>query len=338
MTIRTAVSGSLLLFCTLATAQDNPWNVSGFASYLDPDSDRRIVGSTTAPLDDDIGWAFALGYRFSPKWEGRFITNEWDLNHTANGYGLDALYHFNDKNLYGIGGYKHADINGGDDNLLNLGLGKRFGLTDNLYFTAEALVTQSLENSFNDFGVNLGLTYQFGKKAVAPKPKPTPKPPARIARKDSDGDGVYDDKDSCPNTSMSDAVDSTGCPRYTMEDESINLSINFANNNDAVAKHYYGEIERVAAFMKKFPESTVVIEGHTSVQGKASYNQVLSERRAKMVANILVSQFGVNANRVSHAGFGETRLVNQDNTPAAAQQNRRIEARISGSKKVKIKR
>jgi OOP family OmpA-OmpF porin len=337
MKTRTAVSIGLLLFGGTAVAEDNPWNVSGFASYLDPDSDRRVVNAPLLGLDDDVGWAAALGYRFTPKWEGRLIVNQWDFAHDTDAYGLDALYHFTENDFYGIGGYKHADITGADDDLLNFGLGKRFGISDNLFFTAEALVTQSIEDSFNDFGINLGLTYKFGKKAetYTPKPAPVTAPPVR---KDSDGDGIYDDRDSCPNTPMEDAVDSSGCTRYTMADESIRLSINFANNDDKVAQHYYGEIERVAQFMKKYPDSTVVIEGHTSVRGKASYNQNLSERRAKMVAGILVSQYGVDSSRVSHVGFGETQLLNKADTAAAAQQNRRIEARISGSKRVKIKR
>lgn len=339
MNIRMAVSSGLLLLSSAVSAQENPWNISGLASYLDPDSGRHIFNTTTG-LGDDIGFSGALGYRFTPKWEGRFIASQWEFADTANGYGLDALYHFNDKHFYGIAGYKHADITGADDDWLNFGLGKRFAINDKLYFTAEALVTQALGESFNDFGVNLGLTYLFGSKAPAPthKPTPAPEPVAKAVRKDSDKDGVYDDEDSCPNTPMIDAVDGNGCSRYTMEDESIRLSINFANNKDHVAQHYYSEIERVANFLKKYQDSDVIIEGHTSAQGNANYNQKLSERRAKKVAEILVSHFGIKQSRVSHVGYGENNLLNSANTAAAAQENRRIEARISGSKRVKVRR
>jgi OOP family OmpA-OmpF porin len=338
MKICTAVSAGLILLSCGAIGQDNPWNISGFASYLDPDSDRRAVFKTiTLGLEDDLGFAAALGYRFDSKWAVRGIFNQWDFNHTANGYGLDALYHFNDEQFYGIAGYKHADISGGDDEILNLGLGKRFAINDKLFFTAEALVNQSLKDSFNDFGVNLGLTYFFGSKAHTPV-KQAPVVKAPTIRVDSDGDGVYDDEDNCPNTPMVDAVDGNGCSRYAMEDESVRLSINFANNDDKVMRHYYGEIERVAHFLTKYPDSNVVIEGHTSAKGSEAYNQQLSERRAKMVAGILVSHFGVNASRVSHVGYGEERLLDNADTPTADQQNRRIEAKISGSKRVTIKR
>lgn len=338
MKLRSLVGVGLLCIGTSALAQESPWNISGFASYLDPDDDRVRV-NTLLPVDDDIGFALALGYRFSPKWEGRAIFNQWEFGDTANGYGLDALYHFNDEHLYGILGYKHADITGGDDELLNLGLGKRFAMSERLFFTAEGLVSQSLKDSYNDFGVNLGLTYLFGekKRAYTPTPAPTPEP-VKAAPKDSDGDGVYDNRDSCPNTPKTDAVDSSGCTKYTMEDESVRLHINFANNNDKVEQHYYSEIERVAKFMSKFPDAKVVIEGHTSKSGSESYNQKLSERRAKMVAKILVDHFGVDSARVSHMGYGESQLLNQGDSAAAHRENRRIEAKISGSKRVKVKR
>ncbi len=339
MIIRTTVSTALLLLSCGAVAQENPWNISGFASFFDADSDRRIINNNgISAVEDDIGFAGALGYRFTPKWEARLIASKWDVGHSAKGFGVDALYHLNDKHLYVIGGVKHADITGPDDNLLNLGLGKRFELTDKLYLSGEALVYQSLERSYHDFGINLGLTYMFGNKEPAYVAPPAPEPAAPVVRLDSDKDGVYDDQDSCPNTPMIDAVDASGCTRYTMEDENVRLSINFASDNDNVAQHYFSEIERVANFMKKYTDTTVVIEGHTSRKGSAAYNQNLSERRAKMVAKILTSQFNIDSSRVSHAGFGESKLLNDADTKAAHQENRRIEARLSGSKRVKVKR
>lgn len=339
MKLQLALGVALLSLGAPAMATENPWNFSGFVSYLDPDSDRTRA-NTLLGLEEDIGFAGALGYRFNPKWEGRAIFNQWEFGDTATGYGLDALYHFNDKHLYGILGYKHADITGSNDEILNVGLGKRFALSERLYFTAEGLVNQSLKDSFNDYGLNVGLTYFFGQKAApkAPKPKPAPAAPAPKQRMDSDGDGVYDDRDSCPNTPKTDAVDSSGCTRYEMADESVRLHINFGNNSDKVEQNYYSEIERVAKFMKKFPDATVVIEGHTSAVGSDTYNQKLSERRAMMVAKILVDHFGVDAARVSHVGYGETRLLNTSQTREAHRENRRIEAKISGSKRVKVKR
>ena len=315
---------------------EQPWNFSILGSYLDPDSDR--FGATDS--DDDFGLGLALGHRFNPKWEGRFIGNFWNFDESVNAYGLDALYHFNDHHLYGIAGLKHVDYPGDGNEILNLGVGKRFVMDNNLYFTAEALVDQSLEDSYNDLGLNLGVTYLFGEQSSSYKPTPAPKPTSapKPVLKDSDGDGVYDKDDACPNTPSIDAVDSNGCTKYKMSEDTIRLSVNFANDSDVVDKSYYSEIEGVANFMKKYPDATVVIEGHTSARGDAAYNQNLSERRAKMVADIMVNQYDIAQSRVSSVGYGETRLLDTTNTSEAHRKNRRIEARISGSKRVKVRR
>ena len=321
-----------------ANEVENPWNFSVLGAYLDPDSDR--FGA--AKSDDDFGLGLALGHRFNPKWEGRVIANRWKFADSLDAYGLDALYHFNDQQFYGIAGLKHVDYSGDGNEIINLGLGKRFAMDNNLFFTAEALLGQSLEDSYNDLGLNLGVTYLFGQKSSTPKPRPAPTPaPAPTPKpvlKDTDGDGVYDKDDACPNTPSADAVDSNGCTRYKMSEDTIRLSINFANNSDVVDKSYFSEIEGVANFMKKYPDASVIIEGHTSVRGDANYNQNLSMRRAKMVADILVNQFSVNQSKVSSVGYGETRLLDTANTREADRKNRRIEARISGSKRVKVRR
>lgn len=123
-----------------------------------------------------------------------------------------------------------------------------------------------------------------------------------------------------------------------MSEDTIRLSINFANNSDVIDESYYSEIAGVANFMKKYPDATVIIEGHTSVRGDAAYNQNLSERRAKMVADIIVNQYNIGQSRVSSVGYGETRLLDTSNSRDADRKNRRIEARISGSKRIKVRR
>jgi OOP family OmpA-OmpF porin len=324
----------------LTMAEEPPWNLNLLGSYLNPDDDRQFITG-----DADVGVAAALGYRFTPQWEGRLIYNQWDFDDSAKGYGVDALYHFNDKQFYGIGGVKRADFDRSAEDMVNLGLGKRFNLTEQLYATAEVMVNQSLERNHTDMAANFGITYMFGTISSTPRAKPAPvvepqpaKHPAKPQAKDSDGDGVMDAADKCPNTPRSDAVNPQGCTRYRTTEDSIRLSINFANNSDVVEQSYHGEIAGVAKFMKKYPDTTVVIEGHTSAKGGAVYNQELSERRAKMVAKILVKQYNIDQSRVTHVGYGEERLLNNDNTKAADQQNRRIEARIRASKKINLQR
>ena len=81
--------------------------------------------------------------------------------------------------------------------------------------------------------------------------------------------------------------------------------------------------------MRQYPETKVELAGHTSALGDEQYNQRLSEKRARAVAKILTEQFNIPAGRVTAKGYGESRLKQTGNTPAAHAANRRMEAVIS---------
>jgi outer membrane protein OmpA-like peptidoglycan-associated protein len=89
----------------------------------------------------------------------------------------------------------------------------------------------------------------------------------------------------------------------------------------------YNEIDRIAQIMVKYPQTQIVVEGHTDSVGAESYNQRLSERRAEAVKNLLV-QRGVDPYRVTTIGYGESRPVATNAEAAGRQLNRRVEIRI----------
>jgi OOP family OmpA-OmpF porin len=68
----------------------------------------------------------------------------------------------------------------------------------------------------------------------------------------------------------------------------------------------------------------VRVEGHTDSVASESYNQGLSERRARSVADWLAEN-GVDGDRLTTRGWGETRPVAENDTPEGRQQNRRVE-------------
>lgn len=72
----------------------------------------------------------------------------------------------------------------------------------------------------------------------------------------------------------------------------------------------------------------VEIAGHTDEQGDAAYNQGLSQRRADAVRSYLTSK-GVDASRLSGAGYGETQPVADNTTSEGRAQNRRVELRVT---------
>lgn len=87
-------------------------------------------------------------------------------------------------------------------------------------------------------------------------------------------------------------------------------------------------VERLAEFMKEYPERRVRVEGYTDSTGEADYNQQLSERRAEAVRNALMLA-GIQPSRVEVQGFGEQYPVASNDTSSGRQQNRRVEIVIS---------
>ena len=68
--------------------------------------------------------------------------------------------------------------------------------------------------------------------------------------------------------------------------------------------------------------------GHTDSDGEPGYNQELSERRAMAVASALVAK-GINAKRVSAAGFGERMPISSNDTESGKSLNRRVELTLA---------
>ena len=149
---------------------------------------------------------------------------------------------------------------------------------------------------------------------------------------DGDNDSILDKHDQCPNSPKGNTVDKYGCTIYLKSEpkekavEHISLLINFENDKNNIDENGYAEISRVATFLTKYPTTSFVIEGHTSSQGDAEYNQKLSERRANEVIYILTREFAIDTNRLSAVGYGEPTLLDLTDTPEAHQINRRIEA------------
>ncbi len=121
-----------------------------------------------------------------------------------------------------------------------------------------------------------------------------------------------------------------GCHMYEQFAVSMELEIQFGNDSSSVQEDYFNEIKQVADFMNDHPDTRVEIGGHTSSPAAEEYNQILSERRAKEVAAILVSEFAIAEERVTSKGYGESRLKDQSDTEEAHRINRRIEAVIFG--------
>jgi OOP family OmpA-OmpF porin len=176
--------------------------------------------------------------------------------------------------------------------------------------------------------------------------KAGPKPAA--ARLDSDGDGVYDDVDKCPNTPKGTPVDSVGCsldsdgdgvsdnldkcpntPKGARVDSRgcwVLAGVTFDTGKWDVKTEFYPTLNEVVAILQENKSLRLSVEGHTDNRGSAQLNQDLSEKRAKSVMDYLVSS-GIDASRLSSRGYGFSQPAATNDTAAGRQLNRRVELR-----------
>lgn len=104
--------------------------------------------------------------------------------------------------------------------------------------------------------------------------------------------------------------------------------ITFAVDQDTVKSSFFSVLNSVAIVLNRYQQTVVDVYGHTDSTGDDNYNLELSQRRALSVANYLNAQ-GVDSRRFAVTGFGETRPIASNGTPAGRAQNRRVEIQLS---------
>ncbi len=159
-----------------------------------------------------------------------------------------------------------------------------------------------------------------------PAAPPPPVVVAVVPFRDSDGDGVSDDHDLCPDTPRGLKVDATGC---ALAGQSIALEgVNFRFNDSRLTPEAMRILDRVAKAYRGQPSLQTEIAGHTDSVGNATANMALSQRRAESVREYLVSK-GAHSEQVIAHGYGKTRLlVDPERTELDSQRNRRVELNI----------
>jgi len=105
----------------------------------------------------------------------------------------------------------------------------------------------------------------------------------------------------------------------------------FSTNKAELKSGGTRNIQKLADFLREYPQNKVLIEGHTDSTGSDSLNQALSERRANAVKTALVDM-GISSDRVDTHGYGELFPVTSNRTAASRQMNRRVEIILSDDK------
>ena len=105
-------------------------------------------------------------------------------------------------------------------------------------------------------------------------------------------------------------------------------------DSDVVTSNARKNLGELARSLDKYPDTNLLIVGHTDSVGSADYNRRLSERRAAAAAEFLASQ-GVSRLRLQTRGLGEDEPVASNETDSGRGQNRRVEVAIYASPKAR---
>lgn len=116
--------------------------------------------------------------------------------------------------------------------------------------------------------------------------------------------------------------------------EGINVTFGsglmFGYDSDDIRSDAATNLQNLAASLKKYPNTQLLVVGHTDALGSTEYNQDLSQRRANAAMTYL-GRHGVSANRIDASGRGEREPVGSNESEAGRQMNRRIEVAIYAS-------
>lgn len=155
---------------------------------------------------------------------------------------------------------------------------------------------------------------------------------------DEDGDGVPDSRDKCPGTPPGTVVDANGCPPaapvveqveevVVVKEETIVVrDLLFAFDSAKLDPADKIKLDTIVARLRnEAPSARLSVTGHTDSVGSDAYNLKLSEKRAKSVADYLVTS-GIPADSVqSVGGAGESQPVADNKTAEGRALNRRVE-------------
>ncbi|UZE95469.1 OmpA family protein [Alkalimarinus alittae] len=207
------LSGIALLAATVPSVNadelDSGFYIFPSIGYFLLDDNRNTDNAPTA--------SFAAGYQFNNRFstEASYGILKTESNTTGQDidgtlYHVDAIYHLNDDDTvqpYVLAGIGNMDMDmpgseNDDETSYNAGAGFKRHITENLSLRAEARMFYGNDSNNKDALINFGLVYLFGGSSSSE---------AEDVDYDTDGDGVLDSKDQCPNTAAGTDVDSVGC-------------------------------------------------------------------------------------------------------------------------------
>jgi outer membrane protein OmpA-like peptidoglycan-associated protein len=114
----------------------------------------------------------------------------------------------------------------------------------------------------------------------------------------------------------------------------FNSGLLFDVNKATLRDASKAELTKLAQILNKYPDTNILVEGHTDNTGSEEYNLELSRQRAQSVENYLAS-LNVDPTRFTIMGYGEAQPVATNDTVEGRQQNRRVDLAIMANDKLK---
>ena len=136
---------------------------------------------------------------------------------------------------------------------------------------------------------------------------------------DSDGDGVENSGDKCPDTPMGATVDERGCWVLT--------GISFDSAKWEIEPQFFPILEKVVTILRENSHLKLEIQGHTDNRGSLEYNAQISMNRARAVMQYLVKE-GIEKGRLRAVGYGSSKPVRSNATQDGRARNRRVELMV----------
>ncbi|WP_250163837.1 OmpA family protein [Psychrobacter sp. WY6] len=168
--------------------------------------------------------------------------------------------------------------------------------------------------------------------------------PIILINLDSDGDGVPDDLDQCPNTTENVVVDERGCPEITSligMPPMMEYRAFFTKDSSELLPQYHDELDRVAEQMNNYDTATMKIEAHVSKDevNKASTSMLqsnsLAKNRALIVKNYLVLNHKIESSRLTTLDCGIKGSIAPSDTEEGRSMNRRVYSLVTDLKNYK---
>jgi OmpA-OmpF porin, OOP family len=363
MRLRTLFVSALAAGPAVAVAQDNtapaPSSVRTEEALISHDYIAILPGYAIPDGKRDTqrnGFtaSFVYGYQFFPHWsiEGQIQGSTFQTNpHVVStdfyqwGGTVDGVYSlFNRQKaaitpfvLVGIGAVYddvYPDSNRGTGFLAEGGLGfVTKSLYDGVKLRGEARYNRDfLHDGYNDYRFTLGIEVPLGRViervVEVPAPVQTVVKEVEVPRPwvDSDGDGVDDEHDLCPNTPKGLKVDAHGC---VIPGQVIQLNgVTFDFNKARLTTNAQTILDTIAPAFTGQPTLKVEIAGHTDGIGSVGANLKLSQRRAEAVREYLIGK-GARPEQLVARGYGKSEpLVKPERTAEDRERNRRVEFRV----------